>query len=141
MTVTTTIQQQWNGRDVKIKGRAVRDKSIYEIGLIVEGQAKLLAPIDTGRLAGSITTQASDHGSEVESPATAADRIQPPQSDNEVLVGTAVMYGPYQEFGTVRTNAQPFLRPALDLARGKTLTVTMKHGRYEFKDYLRDGGS
>ena len=62
-------------------------------------------------------------------------KIKAPTDEDEVLVGTPVDYGPYVEFGTVRSNAQPFLRPALDLAQGKTLTVMEKHGRQEFKEY------
>ncbi len=133
---TTTISSEWKGQEVKIAGKRVVNKSAYEIGLIVEGQGKLLCAVDTGRLAGSITTQASDHGTNPEAPATGADRIQSPVDADEVLVGTAVEYGPYVEFGTVRSNAQPFLRPALDLAQGKTLTVMEKHGRMEFKEYM-----
>jgi very-short-patch-repair endonuclease len=63
------------------------------VGLIIEGQAKALAPIKTGRLAGSITTQQSSgapHG--LESPATAADIPEKPQSEDEVVVGTNVEY-------------------------------------------------
>jgi HK97 gp10 family phage protein len=119
-----------------VLGKSAAKRSAFEIGLIVEGQAKLLSPVDTGRLAGSITTQARDHGTSPESPAQGGDRIQAPSDEMEVLVGTAVAYGPYQEFGTVRTDAQPFLRPSLDLARGKALTVALSVARNEFRDYL-----
>ena len=54
-----------------------------------------------------------------------------------VLVGTPVFYGPYMEFGTVKTDAQPFLRPALALAKGQTGTIIMKNGKLVFKDYLK----
>lgn len=136
--ITTTVEQQWNGKDIKIRGKRVVGKSAFEIGLIVEGQAKLRAPVRTGRLSGSITTQASDHGTEPSGMgAVGSDKIHPPEDENEVLVGTPVDYGPYQEFGTVHSHAQPFLRPALALARGQELTVTMKHGRHEFAEYLK----
>ena len=137
MTTKVMVQSQWNGKPVKVAAKRVTGKSAFEIGLIVEGQAKLFAPVKTGRLAGSLTTQAADHGSSPEAPATSRDVIQPPRDENEVFVGTAVGYGPYVEFGTVRSNAQPFLRPALDLARGQALTVVQKHGRYEFREYMR----
>ena len=135
MSTTVSTSTEWRGKEVKIAGKRVVNKSAYEIGLIVEGQAKLLCAVDTGRLAGSVTTQASDHGTNPEAPATGADKIKAPTDENEVLVGTPVFYGPYLEFGTVRSNAQPFLRPALDLAQGKMLTVVEKHGRDEFREF------
>ncbi len=127
----------WNGQDVKIRGRKVVNKSAFEIGLVVEGQAKTLTPVKTGRLRGSITTQSATKGTSVEGDATGADKIAAPGDPQEVFVGTAVDYGPYIEFGTERSDAQPFLRPALDLAQGKVLSITLKNGRMEFKDYLK----
>ena len=127
----------WNGADVKIRGRKVVNKTAYETGLVVEGQAKVLTPVKTGRLRGSITTQSAGKGTAVEGEAKAADKISAPADDQEVLVGTAVDYGPYIEFGTVRSDAQPFLRPALDLAKGEVLTIGQKNGKMEFKDYLK----
>jgi len=135
--MNVTVTQQWNGRDVKILGKMAVGKSAFEIGLIVESNAKMLCPIDLGRLAGSITTQSSENGSGPRSPATFSDVIQKPRDPDEVFVGTAIDYGPYQEFGTIRMNAQPFLRPALDLARGRALTIVKKEGRYVFKEYLK----
>lgn len=66
----------------------------------VEGAAKRLCPVDTGRLRASITH--------------ALDR------DGEGLlavVGTDVEYAAFVELGTSRTRAQPYLRPALSEAR------------------------
>ena len=137
MTVKTTVSEQWNGQEVKIRGQRVVGKTAYEVGLVVEGQAKLLAPYDTGRLRGSITTASKEKQSAPEAPASTSDAISPPADDQEVLVGTAVDYGPYQEFGTVRTAAHPFLRPALDLARGNVLSIIENNGRKEFKEYLQ----
>jgi len=131
------IEREWNGTEVKIRGKKVTQRSAYEIGLIVEGQARALCPIDTGRLSGSITTQSKTNGTNPRPPAGTTDVIQKPSSDNEVLVGTAVGYGPYQEFGTIRNQAQPFLRPSLDLAMGRALTIVKDEGRYQFKEYLK----
>ena len=131
---TTT---KWNGRDVKVRGKRAAGKTAFDIGLIVEGQAKLLINNVTGRLAGSITTQAPNRGSRVVAPASSADQIAAPGDPNEVLVGTAVVYGPYVEFGTRRSDARPFLRPALDLASGRAVSIAMRNGRAEFRDYLR----
>jgi len=135
--MTATVSSQWKGNEVKIAGKRVIGKSIYEIGLVVEGQARELAPKDTGRLKGSITTASSDKQTNPRYPSGSMDAIRRPYNPNEVFVGTAVEYGPYMEFGTVRTDARPFLRPSLDLAKGKTLTIMEKNGRMEFKEYMK----
>lgn len=167
--IKSTVSQEWHGNEVKIQGNLVINKSIYEIGLIVEGQAKLLAPKDTGYLAASITTQAyGGKGTDPEDPrkyastmgkytaAMASEGIEPtykknkkeyslwemtiqsPKEENQVIVGTALDYAPHQEFGTVRASAQPFLRPALDMARGKALTLVKLNSKIHFKEYLTE---
>jgi hypothetical protein len=112
------------------------NRSTFEVALAVEAQASLLAPRDTGLLAGSITAQSRDEGSRPRAPAGAADIIQKPYSDMMAFVGTPVFYGPYMEFGTVKTDAQSFLRPAADLVSGKALTLVEREGKIVFKDYL-----
>lgn len=81
-------------------------------GVRVEGAAKRIASnaspsapgtgpgVRTGRLRGSITWRPG------------YDEISP-----YVDVGTAVLYGPYLEFGTSKMAARPYLRPALEAAR------------------------
>lgn len=61
--------------------------------LRVEGVAKRICPVDTGRLRASISS-----------------RVEPGPVG---VVGTNVEYAPYVELGTVHTPAQPFLTPAL----------------------------
>lgn len=147
---TKATLENWKGKEVKIQGQKVVRKSSFEIGLAVEGQAKLLCAVNYGYLAASITTQSVSEGTEMENPSKYAKEIPPanhqvtsfkkiekPTDSNETFVGTHVDYGPYIEYGTVRSGAQPFLRPALDLARGKTLTIVVKNSRFEFKDYLQ----
>lgn len=65
----------------------------------VDRQAKQGAPVDTGRLRSSITW-----------------RLGRDSQGLLGIVGTNVTYAPYVEFGTSRTGAQPFLRPALQAA-------------------------
>jgi len=98
-----SVSKVWNGNAVKIQGRKVVGKSIYETGLIVEAQAKSLCPVDQGRLSASITTQAIDKGTVPSGEgAVATDIIQKPNDANEVLVGTPVEYAEYQEFVRMR---------------------------------------
>lgn len=68
-------------------------RGLEKIGLVAEGYAKRLCPVDTGRLRNSIT-----HVIDNDEPAA--------------YIGTNVEYGPYVELGTSRQRAQPFLTPA-----------------------------
>jgi HK97 gp10 family phage protein len=136
--IKSTISQEWHGGEVKIQGRKVVNRSSYEIGLVVEGQAKELCPVDSGRLAGSITTQSQTEGTQPEAPALAVDVISKPTDEGEVLVGTPVEYGVYREFGTIKSDAQPFLRPALALAQGKVITIVERNAKMHMQPYLQE---
>ena len=69
-------------------------KILETIGLIAEGYAKRLCPVDTGRLRNSIS-HASDFVEKAE------------------YIGTNVIYAPYVELGTSKQKPQPYLRPAV----------------------------
>lgn len=129
----------WNGNDVKIRGKKIVNKSPYEAGLIIQGQAVALTPVDTGRLRGSIATK-SKTKEKVQNKSTTkeGDIISGEIQENEAYVGTNVGYSPYIEYGTVKMSAQPFMRPAFDLSQGKTLEVFEKNGKQEFKDYFSE---
>lgn len=64
---------------------------------LIEGDAKMLAPVDTGALRASISTTIDAGIDEV-----------------TAEVGPTVEYGIYQELGTSRMTAQPYLGPAFD---------------------------
>lgn len=73
---------------------AATQRALEIIGGMAESYAKAAAPVDTGNLRNSIShTQISD--------------------DTEAI-GTNVEYAPYQEFGTYKMAAHPFLRPAAE---------------------------
>jgi HK97 gp10 family phage protein len=61
---------------------------------IVETYAKLLVPVDTGTLKGSIMV----------------DEVTPVQA----IIAPHTDYAEHVEFGTSRMEAQPYMRPALD---------------------------
>ncbi len=63
----------------------------------VEGNAKRLAPVDTGRLRASITHS--------------VDRALMPQY---AIVGTNVAYAGFQEYGTRHMKPSPYMRPGLE---------------------------
>ena len=148
--IKVSIETKWEGAPIKVQGQKVVSRTAFELGLIVQGQAELLCAVDYGYLAASIITQSVEDGTELRSPVLNASKdhdpghnvdtfkkIDKPVDKNEVLVGTAVDYAPYVEFGTVRSDAQPFLRPALDMAKGRILTILKKNGRFYFGEYLK----
>ena len=66
--------------------------ALAKVGFAAEDHVKALAPVDTGRLRASITHLVDDRS---------------------VTIGTDVEYAKYQEAGTSRMKAQPFLRPGI----------------------------
>lgn len=67
--------------------------ALEAMGLAGEGYAKGYAPVDTGRLRNSISHTADDEAA---------------------YIGTNVEYAAYQEMGTSKMAAQPYLRPAVE---------------------------
>lgn len=88
-------------------------KALVKAGVIVERQASALAPVDLGRLRGSITYATAKERSNVDAPASLTDGVSAPTDKWTVHIGTNVDYAPHVEYGTRRMSAQPFLRPAL----------------------------
>jgi len=97
----------------KAKVKWYGDKLIKEVGLkcfqnmekaclLVEGDAKRMCPVDTGRLRASLSHEMEKKGDEVIG-----------------RVGTNIEYGVYVEYGTERMSAKPYLRPALENNKGK----------------------
>lgn len=144
------VKYTWNGVDAKIQIAKAMHSTAFGLGLIVESQAKTLCTVDYGYLAASIMTASVDQQTSLDSPVAKGDEkhtfphsvnsfkeITPPRSTNEVLVGSAVDYASHVEFGTINSDSQPFLRPALDLAKGKKLTILEKESKKYFGDYLQ----
>jgi hypothetical protein len=128
----------WNGNEAKIAGRNTVALSAYDTGIVIEGQAAALCQVDTGRLRGSISVQSAKRSHVIDpGKAMATDIIQRPSHGDTVYVGTNCFYGPYIEYGTVRSGAQPFMRPSLDLAKGRVVTLIRKNKKVYFKDYLK----
>lgn len=87
---------KWHGdKAIKNMEQAV-NMALEASALLVEGQAKAFAPVDTGNLRNSITHE-----------------VEP----QEARVGTNVSYGVFQELGTSKMAAQPYLNPALEMNR------------------------
>ena len=148
--IRTEVLSEWNGKDVKKRAEKLADKSTWAIGMAVLSNAKLLCPVKYGYLAASLMVAAYNQTTQLGSPSEFGTetgpkpaRFQPIVKPNlsfdkpsEVFVGTAVEYGPYIEYGTVKSFAQPFLRPALDMAQGKALEIIRFNSKLVFAKYL-----
>ena len=74
------------------------DKVLQSAAFQVEAEAKVRAPVDTGALKNSIHTERKKAGL--------------------YWVADGVLYGIYQELGTSRMSAHPFMVPAVEKVRG-----------------------
>lgn len=95
---------------------AAMSRGVMKAGLKVEGDAKLLSPVDTGSLRGSINTSGSSNASS----ATA-------------IVGTNLEYAAYVEMGTSKSKAQPYLQPALQKNKKTATKIVMTEVRNAYK--------
>lgn len=80
--------------------------ALEEASIIVESRASDLAPVDTGLLRKSIN-----------------HRIIERKGYPVGQVGTNVEYAPFQEFGTSKMAAQPFLLPGLNSSKASVKEV------------------
>ena len=106
-----------NSADVLQDIEGKKAKALEIIGLVVEGYAKRMCTVDTGRLRNSIThaTQSNtgqDTYSDNDGKQFGGGSAHTAPTEDMVCIGTNVEYAPYVEMGTVRTPAQPFLKPA-----------------------------
>lgn len=96
--------------------------TITKATLDCEGQAKALAPVNTGFLKSSIYSELHDRSTygNADTPpsgATVFEEIPRPKDPYTGMVAVGASYGAYVELGTVHMAAQPYLGPALDAVR------------------------
>jgi HK97 gp10 family phage protein len=90
---------------LKAEMRPKAGKIVARTAFLVEGKAKMLAPVDTGALRNSIHAAQS--------------------GELTWTVSDGVAYGVFQEFGTSRMAAHPFMTPAIEGQRA-AFTDAMK---------------
>ena len=90
-----SVEVHDNSKEIAEKIKAAVYKGLETCGLVAEGYAKKLAPVDTGNLRNSITHEVDD-------------------GEPAAYIGTNVEYAPYVCLGTIHTKAQPFLKPAVN---------------------------
>ena len=117
------ITSSFDERKYPEKWEKAMDRALPTIGLFVQGEAMVRVPVLTGRLRGSLTYATTRGQSNTRNPAHPTDVVKRPYDKNEVYIGTNVDYGPYVEYGTKRSKAQPYLRPAVDNNRDRILEL------------------
>jgi HK97 gp10 family phage protein len=78
---------------------AVAAAAVKKTAFDIEADAKALAPVDTGNLRSSISTDITGDG-----------RF----GAIEAEIGPTAEYGAFVEYGTSRTGPQPYMRPAFE---------------------------
>jgi len=100
----------------EVEGKLLGDiqKSLEQIGLVVERQAKINVSqssghpkVQTGRLRSSITHEVGQ---------------------GEVAIGTNVYYGKILEFGSVKMPPYPWLYPAVEGKRSEIINILKGNG-------------
>lgn len=91
------VELKSNVDKIEAEFQKAKQRALEKIGILVEGRAAKNAPVDTGRLRNSITHETEQ---------------------DYAIIGTNVEYAPYQELGTSKMKAQPYLRPAVDQSQG-----------------------
>ena len=123
-----------NSKEVSDKIKAAVLRGLETCGLVAEGYAKKLAPVGTpestgipgyigGLLRGSITHAVSGKQPSISTYQDNAGKRRgsysgtaPEEGDankKAVYIGTNVEYSSYVELGTIKMDAQPFLKPAV----------------------------
>jgi len=136
--VTVTRIKNGNVSDAILK--TVKNSNL-ELGVQIASQAKVLAPVDFGQLRNSISASSlsetkllnDSNGERAEALETTGLK------DGEVYVGSNSDHTIFQEYGTIRQPAQPFLRPSAELkAQGANMAdIVKKYNRTAMEAELK----
>lgn len=95
-------------------------RGFYKAAAHVQKEAKKIAPVATPETSGYIG-------------GTLRESISADANESEGRVFTNVEYAIYQEYGTSKMKAQPFLRPALGTSKKKINEILSDHINSELK--------
>lgn len=120
----------------KATGRNVLRRALKTAAEPVAILARNLAPVDEANLARSIVVSTQLTRSQ--------RRAAPKQNEVEVYVGPArgaamgttryaLNYASFQEFGTIKAAAHPYMRPAWDRAQPIVMTILARELRVEYE--------
>ncbi len=103
------------------------------IGAAIASQAKLLAPVDMGQLRNSLSASNTSRTEMLNNMAGEKAEALDTQGlkDDEVYAGSNSDHAIFQEYGTVKQPAQPYLRPAMEavVQRKTPAEIFEKYGR------------
>ncbi len=103
------------------------------IGAAIASQAKLLAPVDYGQLRNSLSASNTSRTEMLNNMAGEKAEALDTQGlkGDEVYAGSNSDHAIFQEYGTVRQPAQPYLRPAMEavVQRKTPAEIFEKYGR------------
>ena len=103
------------------------------IGAAIASQAKLLAPVDYGQLRNSLSASNTSRTEMLNNmEGERADALDTQGlKDDEVYVGSNSDHAIFQEYGTFKLPAQPYLRPAMEavVQRKTPAEIFAKYGR------------
>ena len=102
--------------DPKKAVKMASDMTALELGVRIASQAKLLSPVDQGQLRNSLSASSLTETKLLnESEGEKADAIDTAGlKQGEVFVGGNSDHAVYQEYGTIKMVAKPFLRPSTE---------------------------
>ena len=120
--MSVTIQD--NSAEVSAEIKSALLRGLETCGLVAEGYAKKLTPVDTGLLRNSITYAISGEEAAIDTYEDNEGKNKgfysgtaPEESSDKtksVYIGTNVEYASMVEIGTLKADAQPFLKPAVN---------------------------
>jgi HK97 gp10 family phage protein len=99
---------KWYGLEVVRKMREATEAGLVACALKVQGQAKLLTPVQTGRLRQSISYKTNISGD---------GELKTDVIEGEAIIGTNIFYAPFVELGTSRQKPKSYLRAGLDYVK------------------------
>ena len=116
--------------------------SNLSIGVAIASQAKLLAPVDYGQLRNSLSasnlreTKLLNNMEGEKADALDTQGLK----DDEVYVGSNSDHNIYQEYGTVKQPAQPYLRPSAELVieKKEPAEIIVKYCREQMEKELEN---
>ena len=125
--------------DPKKAVKLALNPSSLNIGVAIASQAKLLAPVDNGQLRNSLSASTlketkllNKGGFSTKGPMEYAEELDTQGlKANEAYVGSNSDHAIFMEYGTVKTPAQPFLRPSAELIvdRKTPADIVEKYGK------------
>lgn len=133
-------EQRLKYGDPKKAVKLAINPSSLNIGVAIASQAKLLVPVDHGQLRNSVSvsnlkeTKLLNKGgfSPKTSPMEYGEELDKQGlKDGEAYVGSNSDHAIFQEFGTIKQPAQPFLRPSAELIvdRKTAGDIIIKYGK------------